>query len=215
MRTLLLVLVLLSSPVLAGEVLRGRVVGVQDGDTLTLLESRRQQHRIRLHGIDAPESAQAFGTRAKQSLSELAFGKDTEVEAIDQDRYGRIVGKVRVGEIDVNAEQVRRGFAWVYRKYTNDPDLLRLEEEARDSRRGLWADPNPIPPWEFRRNEKHAGHKTTATELQREGSGFTCGTKRRCSQMASCAEAMFYSRHCGLSRLDRDHDGIPCEAICR
>ena len=116
--------------------LAGRVVGITDGDTLTLLYDGRQQVRIRLAEIDTPESRQPYGNRARQQLSDLVFGKDVRVTVEDIDRYGRTVGRVYAGSVDVNAEMVRQGAAWVYRQYSRDPMLLRHEQEARDARRG-------------------------------------------------------------------------------
>lgn len=131
----------------------GRVVSITDGDTLAVLESKRKPPiKVRLSEIDTPESHQPFGHRAKWILSELVFGKDVRVAVRDVDRYGRTVGRVHVGNVDVNAEMVRRGAAWVYRQYSRDPLLLNLEDEARRARRGLWALPESQrqPPWEWR-----------------------------------------------------------------
>ena len=138
-------------PALAEE-LRGRVVGITDGDTLTLLEGGNRQIRIRLAEIDTPERRQPYGDRARQALSDLAFGKVARVAVVDTDRYGRTVGRVRVGGHDVNAEMVRLGAAWVYRQYSRDPEMLVLEDAARAARRGLWALPEAdrMPPWEWR-----------------------------------------------------------------
>jgi endonuclease YncB( thermonuclease family) len=134
------------------ERLAGRVVGVADGDTLTVLTAEKRQVRARLAGIDAPERRQPYGTRARQALSALAFGRSALVVVEDTDRYGRSVGRVRVGGRDVNAEMVRRGAAWVYVRYNRDPALVPLEAEARAARRGLWALPEAErpPPWEWR-----------------------------------------------------------------
>src|SRR6476646_2831912 len=121
--------------------LAGRVVGITDGDTLTLLYEGHQQVRIRLAEIDAPESRQPYGNRARQELSDLAFGKDVTVTVQNIDRYSRTVGRVYAGSVDVSAEMVRQGAVWVYRQYSHDPMLLRDEQEARDARRGLWALP--------------------------------------------------------------------------
>lgn len=141
---------LLACTAQAYQVLEGRVVKVADGDTITVLSSAHEQQRIRLAEIDAPEKSQAFGQRSKQSLSDLVFAKTVRVEVVDTDRYGRFVGQVFVGAEHVNHAQVRRGMAWAYRRYLKDPAVLALEEEARAARRGLWADPAPTPPWEFR-----------------------------------------------------------------
>jgi endonuclease YncB( thermonuclease family) len=151
-----LALALLCSLAFAGAAnaaeLRGRVVGIADGDTLTLLTDQREQVRIRLAEIDTPERRQPYGDRARQALAALTFGRAVEVEVVDTDRYGRTVGRVRAGAEDVNAELVRRGAAWVYRRYSRDPSLLRLEDDARAARRGLWALPaaERVPPWEWR-----------------------------------------------------------------
>lgn len=129
------------------------VVSISDGDTLTVVHDQ-QQVKIRLAEIDAPEKAQSFGSRAKQSLSDMCFGKTAEVSAQTRDRYGRTVARVRCDGIDANAEQVRRGMAWVYTKYSHDPVFPPLEQEARAAHRGLWADPSPVPPWEWRHRSR-------------------------------------------------------------
>ncbi len=152
-RLLITFLALVPLSLSAGAIHQGKDVKIADGDTLTLLVSNRQP-KIRLSEIDTPERKQPFGTRAKQALSDLAFGKQTRVVEVTVDRYGRIVGRVYVDELDVNRKLVAEGFAWVYRKYSNDPELLRLEAQAREKGLGLWADPNPIPPWEWRRGKR-------------------------------------------------------------
>jgi endonuclease YncB( thermonuclease family) len=130
----------------------GRVVGVTDGDTLTLLVDQKQI-KIRLSQIDTPESGQPYGAKAKQALSDLAFGKEARAKVEDIDRYGRTVARVYVGDTDVNAELVRQGAAWVYRKYATDDSLYRIETEAKDAKRGLWGLPESerTPPWEWRK----------------------------------------------------------------
>ncbi len=128
----------------------GRVVGVSDGDTITVLHNGKGE-RIRLHGIDCPVKREAFGNRAKQFTSNLVFAKTVTVQVVDRDRYGRTVGVVLLPDgRSLNHELVRAGLAWMYRRYTNDQNLSDLEEEARLARRGLWVDANPIPPWEWR-----------------------------------------------------------------
>lgn len=130
--------------------LSGKVVGVHDGDTLTLLAGTTQ-HRIRLNGIDAPEPGQPYNQRAKQALSGLCFGVVVRVVVLDVDRYGREISDVYVGEMLVNAELVRAGLAWHFKKYSRDPVLAALETDARFEGRGLWADAAPVPPWDYRR----------------------------------------------------------------
>jgi len=141
--------------------IEGRVVSVADGDTVTVLDAAKMQHKIRLSGIDAPEKAQAFGNRSKESLSGLVFDKPVTVETEKQDRYERAVGKVLVNDIDVNLVQVQRGFAWHDKEYereqsANDRKLYDFaEQEARATRRVLWRDAEPLAPWEFRKAKRN------------------------------------------------------------
>ena len=192
---------------------RGKVVGISDGDTFTLLTSDKQQIKVRLAEIDTPEKSQPFGTKAQQALSNLIFSKDVFVVEEDTDRYGRLVGDVYVGGIHVNRQMVKDGMAWVYRQYLKDKTLLQDEQEAREERRGLWSLPGTeqVPPWEWRKGNRAASGKQEPAENKPE---FECGTKRYCKEMASCEEARYYLKNCGLSRLDGDGDGVPCEALC-
>ncbi|WP_070697969.1 thermonuclease family protein [Xanthomonas campestris] len=128
----------------------GPVIAILDGDTIDVLIDR-QPVRVRLAQIDAPEKRQAFGTRSRQALSALVFRQSVTVADAGRDRYGRVLGTVYVFGVNVNAEMVRQGMAWVYRQYATDRSLFALEDEARAGRRGLWADPSPVPPWQFRR----------------------------------------------------------------
>ena len=140
----------------AGTVITGRVVGVADGDTLTLLDSEQRQHIIRLDGIDAPEKGQPFGQASKRHLSDLAFGRNATADCHKVDRYRRNVCNVTVNDADVCREQMRAGLAWVYTKYARElppqrrTSYIDAESEARAARRGLWSDPEPMPPWEWR-----------------------------------------------------------------
>ena len=137
----------------------------------------------------------------------------------DTDRYGRTVGRVYVGDLDVNAEMVKRGAAWVYRDYAKDPS--RLENEAKAAKRGLWALPEAqrCPPWDWRKGtcataSAPAG-RAPAAPTPASGGGFTCAGKRRCREMTSCEEARFYLARCGLTTIDGNRDGVPCETLCR
>lgn len=151
MKLIGLLLLLLAGTALAND-LSGRVVGISDGDTLTLLDSANTQVKARLAAIDAPEKAQAFGNRAKQALSDLCFGKPATVKVVDTDRYGRTVSEVTCAGTNANAAMIERGMAWVYRKYAEGyGHLFPLEDEARQAGRGLWADSDPVPPWEWRK----------------------------------------------------------------
>ena len=155
-----LLLTLLFAFACNAETITGNVVGVADGDTITVLDADKVQHKIRLAGIDAPEKKQEFGNRSKESLSDLVFDKTVNVETEKRDRYGREIGKVLVNGQDVNLVQVERGMAWFYRQYQREqsPNDRRLYEAAEDAaradKRGLWRDADPMPPWEFRHNGK-------------------------------------------------------------
>ena len=135
----------------AAAVILGLVVAIADGDTLTVLSSDFQRVKVRLAEIDAPEKRQPFGTRSRQSLAALCHEKRAEVHVADVDRYKRIVGRVHCEGVDANAAQVRRGMAWVYERYATDAALPELQDEARTAKRGLWVDPAPVPPWEWRK----------------------------------------------------------------
>jgi len=136
----------------------GKVVKIADGDTITVLDHYKVQHRIRLTGIDAPERKQAFGSRSRQSLSKLVFGKRVIVKTNKRDRYGRVLGKILINGTDVNKEQLRRGMAWHgYLRDQTAADRIAyadVEKNARKEQRGLWVDPNPLPPWKWRKLKK-------------------------------------------------------------
>lgn len=160
-----LLLVTLLLPLQAhSDTLQGHVVGVTDGDTITLLDASKTQYKIRVAGIDAPEKKQPFGQRSKESLSDLAFDKDITVEWFKKDRYGRVIGKLinKQGR-DLNLEQVKGGMAWHYKKYEKEqsPEDRKLyaaaEDAARAKRVGLWSDPNPVPPWDYRKEKRNGG----------------------------------------------------------
>jgi endonuclease YncB( thermonuclease family) len=219
-------LAILAGPLLAAEY-AGNVVGISVGDTLTLLVpdgASFKQVKVRLGEIDTPESRQPYGERAKQALSDLAFGKQARVVVQDTDRYGRTVGRVYVGGVDVNAEMVKQGAAWAYRQYLKDQSLLTLEAEAKAAKRGLWGLPETerCPPWDWRKNAcptPAAAPAPTSPAVSAPtaptSGGFTCAGKRYCREMTSCEEAKFYLNTCGVRSLDGNHDGVPCETLCR
>ena len=163
------------------DTITGKVVGVSDGDTITVLDVAKVQHKIRLVGIDAPEKAQAFGQRSKENLSNLVFAKQVIVESDKVDKYGRSVGKVMVEGKDANLEQIRSGFAWHYKEYQKEQSAADrmayadAETSARAKKAGLWIEPNPMPPWEWR----HGG-KNQPTVLS-ESSGCPCGGASFCT----------------------------------
>jgi endonuclease YncB( thermonuclease family) len=130
----------------------GLVVGVSDGDIITVLHEGKGE-KIRLYGIDTPEIGQTFGKRAKQFTSDMVYGKTVKVETRDKDPYGRAVGIVTVDGKSLNESLIKNGLAWVDQKYCKAAfceDWLNLEIVARYGKTGLWSEPNPIPPWEFR-----------------------------------------------------------------
>lgn len=163
-----LLLLVLASGVEA-ESLTGRVVSIADGDTITILDAHHQQHKIRVAGIDAPEKAQPFGQRSKENLSRLVAGKDVRVEWEKRDKYKRIVGKIWVQPascptcpmtLDVGHAQITVGLAWWYRKYGTEQSAQDRgayefsEQEAGAKRAGLWADGNPVAPWDWRKEAR-------------------------------------------------------------
>jgi len=142
-------------------VLPGTVVGVVDGDTADI-RLQSGMIRVRLHAIDAPERDQPHGAASKQALSKLVYGKHVNVEPIEQDRYDRLVARLWLDGLDVNAEMVKQGAAWVYRRYADDPAYCAYEKAARDLKRGLWAlsRDQRAAPWEWRKRKTLDGQFT-------------------------------------------------------
>src|SRR5215472_16406920 len=154
--TAVVVLWCLLAPLLAyAEQFTGKVVGILDGDTISVLREGKAV-KVRLYGVDTPEKAQAFGTQARKFTSDLVFQRDVTVEIRATDRYGRLVGEVLLPDgRSLNQELVKAALAWWYRPYApNDPTLAQLEAEARTAKRGLWADAQPVPPWQWRKGDR-------------------------------------------------------------
>lgn len=220
-----------ASPTLA-ETLRGKVVGVTDGDTVKLLVGGRMQYKVRLGEIDAPESGQPYGRASKQMLSSLVFGQTVTARVTDVDRYGRSVAVLTRDGININAELVKRGGAWAYRRYLSDQRYLLWERQARDGGRGLWGlqSDQIMAPWDWRA-ARRSGGRSPAAAMQPMSTivngGFKrlrtstaaqagqCGAKRLCRQMLSCDEAIYHLHSCRVASLDGDGDGVPCEKLCR
>ena len=137
---------------LAADSLTGKVVKVTDGDTITILVEN-QQIKIRLNEIDAPEHDQDFGQKSKEALADLVFEKEVRIVTHGEDRYGRTIGDVFVGQTNVNEKLVEEGWAWNFLKYSKSKRLAELEKEARASKKGLWAGNAPIAPWDYRAEE--------------------------------------------------------------
>jgi endonuclease YncB( thermonuclease family) len=146
----------------------GRVVAIADGDTLTILTTDQGQHRVRLAGIDTPERRQPFGQVAKDHLSSLVDGQTVTINYYKRDHYGRIVGKVLASGADAGLRQLEAGLAWHYKRYEQEQSdwdrvaYARAEVRARAQKRGLWHDPKPVPPWDFRRPQ--CGARPSACE---------------------------------------------------
>ena len=165
----LVILVAIAAFGAQADTLTGRVVSVADGDPITVLDADRQQHKIRLAGIDAPEKGQPFGQKSKECMSDLVYGKEVRVEGDKRDRYGRTVAKVWVTPadcpkcdktLDAGLAMLTVGLAWHYKKYQNEQtpeDRGRYafaEDEARAKHVGLWADADPTPPWDWRKTNR-------------------------------------------------------------
>ncbi|MFO7550464.1 MAG: thermonuclease family protein [Haliea sp.] len=133
----------------------GRVVRVADGDTVSLLDSNNEQHRIRLYGIDAPEHGQPHGDRAREALAGMVAGRHLGVVVVETDDYGRLVGTLYADSRNINLALVQQGHAWWYQYFArHERPLEAAEVEARSARRGLWAGHDPIPPWDWRRQQR-------------------------------------------------------------
>jgi endonuclease YncB( thermonuclease family) len=204
-----------------------RVVGITDGDSLTVLTSSNEQIRVRLANVDAPEPGQPWGRNATRVLREIAAGQTVEMIETDQDRYGRTVADLYIGDRYINQELVEQGGAWAYIEHLRDSRFTEWEAGARSAGIGLWAMPpdQTVPPWEWRATRRaQAEQARQAEEAQRAFSlapaaaqqrgGVVCGSKRLCREMSNCAEARAFLNECGLSRLDGDGDGVPCESLC-
>lgn len=131
----------------------GKVIKVKDGDSIVLLEDNNEQTEIRMAHIDAPEYSQAFGRKSKKFLSDMIAGKDVSYRIYEsEDRYGRVVAVILLDDLNVNMEMVRNGYAWHFKRYSTNLKYSKLERAARQAGWGLWADADPVAPWEYRKN---------------------------------------------------------------
>lgn len=191
-----------------GEEFNARIIAVMDGDTVLALKGA-DKIKIRLADIDAPEKAQEFGMESRQALIKMVLRKQVRVNSRAIDSYGRTVAELSVDGRSVNEEQVRSGMAWEYSHFHSDKHFIALQNEAQHARRGLWAQADPVPPWEWRKT--HAASNPVRPVAMRD---YMCGSKHRCAQMRSCDEAYFFLTRCGVKSLDRNGDGVPCESLC-
>ena len=132
----------------------GKVIKVSDGDTVTILTEDKTQQKIRLNDIDAPEKKQAFGNKSKDNLAKYIAGRTVAVEYQKKDKYKRILGTIYYNNRDINLQQVKDGYAWVYKKYSNNQTYYKEEIKAKESKKGLWIEKNPVAPWEFRKQKR-------------------------------------------------------------
>jgi micrococcal nuclease len=205
--TLLLLWLAYTSAAAHAEQFTGKVVAVFDGDTVLVARINGPPIKVRLAGIDAPERAQQGGMASKSSLSELALHRQVSVDSRATDSYGRLVAHLAVDGKSINEEQIRRGMAWEYSGYHSNKTYLALQGEAQQAKSGLWAQSNPTPPWEWRKQHPDKGATRRAPDPG-------CGNKKYCSEMSSCEEARHYLTQCGIRTLDSDGDGTPCERLC-
>ena len=183
----------------------GKVIAVLDGDTLLVMRGGYPV-KVRLAEVDAPEKAQPYGAASQKSLAEMVMGKQIQVSSRAVDDYGRMVATVSIDELNVNYEQVRRGMAWEYSRFHSNRELVALQREAQQARRGLWAGAGAVEPAQWRK--QHPTSDKTHPALN------PACAKKRCAEMSSCEEAKHYLALCGIKTLDADNDGVPCEKLC-
>lgn len=190
-----------------------RVIAVMDGDTALLLHDGKKI-KVRLVNIDAPESDQEFGKESRLSLVNQVLKKQVHVDSKAVDIYGRMVAEISVDGRSVNEEQVQSGMAWENSHFHGDKHYLKLGNDAKQARRGLWAKSvKPISPEQWRKTHLAKSHDSRAATSPHVNTA--CGKKHLCSQMISCEEAKIYLLQCGVQTLDGNGDGVPCESLCQ
>jgi len=162
------------------------VIGISDGDTITVLKPDKTQVKVRLDGIDCPEDGQAFGNKAKKTVSNTVFKKNVTVHTTGKDRYGRTLANIVIDEVWLNWAIVRRGYGWHFKKYSSDAQLAEAERLARSERLGLWREKNPIPPWEYRKSEKSAVKQHLANPVVADSSIYHGNSKSYKFHRSSC-----------------------------
>ena len=200
----------------------GKVVHVADGDTITVLKSG-QKVKVRLYGIDSPEKSQWYGQNALAFTSSQVMGKTVDVQEMDVDRYGRVVGVVTVGDLVLNKHLLEYGYAWLYDQYCKKAFCsawAKAENEAKAAKRGLWKNPKSIPPWEYRRAKRGKSASTRKMAPAAGGSGCDCsGNRYNCKDFKTQAQAQECFDHCmdmvgrDVHKLDGDKDGRTCEGL--
>ncbi|RYG47810.1 nuclease [bacterium] len=177
-------LLILAVPLLASAQETVRVVGISDGDTVRVLTKDKRELKVRLNGIDAPEKTQAFGEKSRQWLAGKVFGKDVQLKSDGLDRYGRTLGTILVGDVNINLQSVKNGWSWWYRQYAaKRTDLQAAEQSARAAKVGIWSQPGAIEPWNYRRAPKGPN----ATKQARPGRVAASPVRRRPKPAATAA----------------------------
>ena len=222
----------------------GKVIKVLDGDTIEFTDLNNYTEKIRLSEIDAPEKNQSFGKQSKNNLIKLCEGKQGKIKVLGEDRYERKLAILYCEETNANIYQLKTGMAWVFDHYVSEYEYYKYQNIAKKNKLGLWSQPFPLPPWEFRKGnksydleEKYENLKNFTDqqlkiyeekiseltqyvyELLEGNMNFNLNDKydcnnKTCSQMSECSEAYFQYQQCGNDSLDMDKDGVPCESIC-
>ena len=183
-------LVILSFPAWAADTISGKAVSISDGDTITVLDAGKTQHKIRLYGVDCPESHQDFGSKAKDFTSGMVFGKEVSVKVLDSDRYGRTVGIVSVNSKVLNEELLKNGMAWYYGQYCKASfcaQWSQYQNDVRNNKVGLWSMASPTPPWEFRRGGK-SGSAEPVMQSSVQSGGYHGNASSRVFHQSSCKD---------------------------
>ena len=186
----------------------GKCVGVQDGDTITVLRSGRAV-KVRLEGIDSPEDGQSFSNKAKKFTSGLVFGKTVTVRTKENDRYGRIVGRVFVGDLDISREIVRNGYAWHFKKYSKEKMLANAQQYAKTNSLGLWSEYAPISPGEYRNRKKRSAYEKSLNSDTFGVARYWLNTKTNVRHNSSCR----YFKKTKYGRMCTKDEGKAC-GIC-
>lgn len=195
-----------------------KVVGISDGDTLTCLQNRTEL-KVRLLYIDAPESSQPFGNKAKQALSSLAFKKQVMLQSTGYDKYGRVLAVVYDRKVNINLKLVEQGMAWAYRQ--TQPIYEQAQEQARSRKIGLWNDLRPVEPTEWRKLKgigyQHSNNggmvQIRSAEFSGSIGGVDCSQRLTCKDFTNYSDAERYYRQCNAKRMDGDGDNIPCNSL--
>ncbi len=208
----LLLLLLFSIGIVHAEEFDAKVIAVMDGDTVLVLRDGRKI-KVRLVNIDAPESDQEFGKESRDALVNMVLKKQVHINSQAIDSYGRMIAELSLDGQSVNEEQVNKGMAWEYSHFHRNKRYLSLNQQARQAKRGLWAQSvQPVSPEQWRKThlkKTHVAKAVSSTQMN-----AACGKKHLCRQMKTCEEAKIYFLQCGVQTLDGNGDGVPCENLC-